>query len=96
MIRIKNVEIAKALGISTAAVSMAVNNKPGVSDETRKKVQAYIAERQQQFSSPVPASMTPPVSLPDSGTMTNQVIVLCIHKSHGSIIIDKPFFSKMI
>lgn len=96
MIRIKNVEIAKALGISTAAVSMAVNNKPGVSDETRKKVQAYIAERQQPFSSTVPASMTPPVNLPDSGTMTNQVIVLCIHKSHGSIIIDKPFFSKMI
>ena len=31
-------QIAKELGISTAAVSMALNNKPGVSSETRKKI----------------------------------------------------------
>ena len=34
----KNIEIAKKLHISTAAVSLALNNKPGVSEETRKKV----------------------------------------------------------
>ena len=31
-------ELAKALGLSQAAVSMALNNKPGVSTATRRKV----------------------------------------------------------
>ena len=31
-------QIAKELNISTAAVSMALNNKPGVSNETRRKI----------------------------------------------------------
>jgi LacI family transcriptional regulator len=31
-------DIAKKLGISTTAVSMVFNNKPGISDETRKRV----------------------------------------------------------
>ena len=30
-------QIAKELNISTAAVSMALNNKPGVSNETRDR-----------------------------------------------------------
>ena len=38
MQKIKNKDIADALGISTAAVSLALNNKPGVSEETRQKV----------------------------------------------------------
>ncbi len=36
--------LAKLLGISTAAVSMALNGKPGVSSETRSKVLAMAAE----------------------------------------------------
>lgn len=36
--RLKNKEIAEMLGISTAAVSLALNNKPGVSEETRRRV----------------------------------------------------------
>ena len=31
-------ELAKILGISEAAVSLALNNKPGVSKQTRKRV----------------------------------------------------------
>jgi len=37
-------DIANALGISAAAVSMALNGKPGVSDETREKVLAAAKE----------------------------------------------------
>lgn len=98
MIRIKNIEIAKALGISTAAVSMVMNNKPGVSEGTRKRVQEYIAQRQQQsLVSVVPTSNVSSIDHPiGSVGLANQVIILCIHKSHGNIIIDKPFFSKMI
>ena len=36
--RIKNKDIAEKLGISTTAVSLAINNRPGVSEETRRKV----------------------------------------------------------
>ena len=36
--RIKTVDIAKRLGVSKATVSLALNNKPGVSESTRKEV----------------------------------------------------------
>ena len=31
-------ELAKQLGLSPSAVSIALNNKPGISTETRKKI----------------------------------------------------------
>ena len=37
-------EIAKMAGVSVTAVSFVLNNKPGVSDETRKKIQKIIDE----------------------------------------------------
>lgn len=37
-------DIAKRAGVSVTAVSFVLNNKPGVSDATRKKVQKIIAE----------------------------------------------------
>ena len=37
-------ELARKLGLSAAAVSMALNNKPGVSESTRQKVQEIIAQ----------------------------------------------------
>ena len=33
-------EIAKKVGVSTAAVSYAINNKPGVNEETKQKMTA--------------------------------------------------------
>lgn len=67
MARIKAKDIAKKLGISTAAVSMALNGKPGVSEETREKVieaavkSGYItprASRSFQHASPVISFVT--------------------------------------
>ncbi len=41
-LRIK--DIADRLGVSTATVSRALNNKPGVSDDMRKKVNELVSE----------------------------------------------------
>ena len=42
MKRVTVKEIAKMAGVSVTAVSFVINNKPGVSDETRKKVKEII------------------------------------------------------
>jgi Transcriptional regulators len=39
--KVKAVDIAKALGISKATVSLALNNKAGISEETRNKILLY-------------------------------------------------------
>ena len=81
--KLKNIEIANALNISTAAVSMALNNKPGVSDETRQKVLAYYAQHSDT------------TSLVGMGTV-QKMLILDIYKDSGNIIIDKPFFSEIM
>lgn len=40
--KIKSKDVARALGVSAATVSLALNNKPGVNEETRKKIQDYV------------------------------------------------------
>ena len=77
MQKIKNKDIADALGISTAAVSLALNNKPGVSEETRQKVFALA-------------------NIKASSPHSSKQLLFVIHKRHGEIIIDKPFFSNLI
>lgn len=97
MKRIKNIDIAKALGLSTAAVSMALNDKPGVSDETRLRIYNYINEQQQE--PPLYSSDDfRPASDHEAGhtKLPQKTLLLCIHKSHGAILIDKPFFSTII
>ena len=48
-------EIAKELNISAAAVSMALNNKPGVSTKTRKIIFEKAREMGYDFSKLTPA-----------------------------------------
>lgn len=40
--RIKSKDIAKALGLSEATVSLALNNRPGVNEETKKRIHVYM------------------------------------------------------
>lgn len=47
--RIKSKDIADALGISPATVSLVLNNKPGVNPETRKRVMDYIDQVEQKL-----------------------------------------------
>ena len=45
--KLKAKDIARELGISTATVSLALNNKPGVNEQTRNKILNYIKESQE-------------------------------------------------
>ena len=40
--KLKSKDIAKALGVSTATVSLAINDKPGVNPETKREILEYI------------------------------------------------------
>ena len=48
--RVKTVDIAKRLGISKATVSLALNNKPGVSESTRKEVMDCKKRMEQELA----------------------------------------------
>lgn len=74
----RNIEIAKRLGISATAVSLALNHHPGVSDKTRKQVLYLKTLGEEDTVSRLPC------------------INLVIHKKHGEIINDKPFFINLI
>lgn len=80
----KNIDIAKLLGISTTSVSLALNNRPGVSEITKKKI---LDLKQTTSSIPGQNNKTP---------STQPNIIFVVHKKHGEIINDKPFFSDLI
>lgn len=42
---IKKKDIAKELGLSPATVSLALNGRPGVSQETKKKIEEYVRQK---------------------------------------------------
>ncbi|HIS45986.1 MAG TPA: LacI family DNA-binding transcriptional regulator [Candidatus Scybalocola faecigallinarum] len=76
-------ELAKKLNLSPAAVSMALNHKPGVSTTTRRLVFDAAEKYGYDFSRitekhPVPGS-----------------IYLVIYKKHGAVVTDTPFFSQI-
>ncbi|MDO4311846.1 MAG: LacI family DNA-binding transcriptional regulator [Eubacteriales bacterium] len=46
--KIKSKDVAKALGLSEATVSLVLNQRPGVSADTRKKVMDYIRQKEEE------------------------------------------------
>ena len=76
-------ELAKELGISAAAVSMALNGKPGVSENTRERIVSYAKERGYDFGK---------VHSLGSG---KRRIVFLLYKKHGAVVSDTPFFSEL-
>ncbi len=42
-------QVAKDLGISTATVSLALNDRPGVNEETKKRIQEYVKLLQEDY-----------------------------------------------
>lgn len=80
---IKNVEIAKKLNISTAAVSLARNDRPGVSAATRARVKRLVDE----YNAAHPVRSSVP---------SDQELLFVVHKTHGQVIKDTPFFSEMM
>lgn len=80
----KNIDIAKKLGISPTAVSLALNNHSGVSEKTRHEVMK-LKRTSEKFK-----------SLNINQNAANPVLIFAIHRKHGQIINDKPFFSSLI
>ena len=83
--RLKNKDIAQMLGISVTAVSLAINGKPGVSDETRRKVLALVADSNQRALEDALARAEKPGS-----------VAFVVHKAHGAVINENQFFSNLV
>lgn len=79
-------ELSKILNLSEAAVSMALNNKPGVSTQTRIKVKECAKEYGYDFSKILEAEK--PKTIQGS-------ILFIIYRKNGVVVDDTPFFSKL-
>lgn len=78
-------ELAKLLSLSESAVSLALNQKPGVSTATRKRVWAAAEKHGYDFT-----------RLRDvSGGFNQGSIFFAIYKKHGAVVMDTPFFSEL-
>lgn len=78
-------ELARILHLSESAVSLALNNRPGVSTATRRRVIEAAKEHGYDFSRLAPAE---PYSF--QGT-----IQFVIFKRNGAVVTDTPFFSQI-
>ncbi len=76
-------ELASKLNISAAAVSMALNNKSGVSKKTRK----LVLEEAQKYG----------YDLEKNNPEKNAIgsVYFIVYKKHGTIVGDTPFFSQL-
>ncbi len=61
-LKVKMVDVARKLGISKATVSLAVNGKPGVNEQTREKIFQCIEEMEKVEESVPESSTSKPVS----------------------------------
>ena len=76
-------ELAKKLGLSAAAVSMALNDKPGVSMKTRKMVKVAAEKYGYDFC-----------RIQSKKTKAG-IIDFIVYKKSGAIVDDTPFFTKI-
>lgn len=77
-------DLAKALGLSEAAVSMALNNKPGVSTATRRKVLEEAERRGYDFTRKAAF-----------GNELKGSFCLAVYKKSGAVVSDTPFFADL-
>ena len=77
-------ELAAHLGLSEAAISMALNNKPGVSNATRKRIFDAAHELGYDFS-----------KKSWSGPMKKGTLCFVIYRKSGAVVGDTPFFSAL-
>lgn len=79
-------QLAKILQISEAAVSMALNNKPGVSTATRHKVIETAKKYGYDFTRVEEVMKT----IKEKGNLS-----FIIYKKHGAVVTDSPFFNEI-
>ena len=77
-------ELAAQLGLSEAAVSIALNNRPGVSTETRNRVFKAAREAGYDFSR---KALSP--------NAKKGLICFVIYKKSGAVVDETPFFSAL-
>ena len=77
-------QLAAELGISATAVSMALNNKPGVSTETRQNIIRYAEERGYDFT-----------RLKHSANQHHGSIQIIMYKTHDAILSYSPIFNEL-
>ena len=78
-------DVADRLKISSATVSLVLNNKPGVSGETRQRVMKLIQEMGYDTN-----------ILSKPALKNNRSIRFVIYKKHGRVVSDTPFFSSLM
>lgn len=76
-------ELSKIMGLSEAAISMALNKKPGVSTKTRQMVLEAAEKYGYDFTR---------VS---NRTNRNVMIEFVVFKKHGAVVSDTPFFAEL-
>ena len=76
-------ELAEKLGMSTAAISLALNNKPGVSEITREEVIRAAKEYGYDFTK-IKRKIT-----------VRGKIAFVIYRKHGAVVGDTQFFSEL-
>ena len=76
-------ELSKKLNLSAAAVSMALNNKPGVSTQTRKMVLDAAQQYGYDFS-----------RIAGKQNVSGNIYFV-LYKKHGAVVADTPFFSEL-
>lgn len=82
---VKIKDIAQELGVSNATVSMVINNKPGISEQTRRRVLKKLVESgyRDDMMRKLPI-----------GAVHEIAFVVC--KKHGKVVGDTQFFSRII
>lgn len=80
---LKTKDIAQTLGISSATVSLALNNKPGVSEITKQKIFQMVHD------------LGYTELLPDTSNKNN-IIQFIIYKSSTVIVSETPFFFQLM
>lgn len=79
-------DVAEKAGVSASTVSLVINNKPGISAQTRERVLAtmqelgYVKERTPRSASRQKA----------------QSIQFVLYKKHGLVVADTPFFTHLL
>ncbi|MBQ3705371.1 MAG: LacI family DNA-binding transcriptional regulator [Clostridia bacterium] len=77
-------ELAALLHLSESAVSLALNDKPGVSQETRRRVIKAAQDHGYDFSRKAIAS-----------ELKKKAICFAVYRKSGAVVGDTPFFSEL-
>lgn len=80
-------DVAAKAGVSPATVSLVLNNKPGISDETRETVMKAVQElgytRARKRSAPATKKKV-------------RSVQFVLYKKHGLVVADTPFFTYLL